>query len=295
MTTTYYPQPSPAPRPFERAYGGRESGYDEPRPLMHDNFPAAMPQPTGPSRAPSALRSGVILLGAIAAVGAGVLIGVTLFGKDGSTSTPVQPLYLVPGADGESAVVQTPTSITPAPAEPSPEGVVLPRTDAVILPPADNDLTVEVPLPANSAPAPAPIPAPAPVPAPVQQAPRPIPVPFPVKVQPKPAPPAPAKVEPPKPVPPAPGPTGPIGPKGPGNTEVVLREPPPVGPKGPGDTEVVLAKPGPKGPGDAEVVLPKPGPKGPGNTEVVLPKPVPAPPAPVPAPPEPPCTSVLFC
>ncbi len=45
MTTTYYPQPSPAPRPFDRAYGGPEFGYDEPRPVMHNNFPAAMPQP----------------------------------------------------------------------------------------------------------------------------------------------------------------------------------------------------------------------------------------------------------
>lgn len=288
MTTTYYPQPSPAPRPFDRAFGGREFGYDEPRPVMHNNFPAAMPQPAGPAKTQSALRSGVMLLGAAAAVGAGVLIGVTLFGKDGSASTPIQPVYLVPGDDGESAVVQTPTSIATAPAVPSPDIVEEPAVTTVRVP-QDNGLIVNVPPPANPNPAAPPNPAPAPNPQPVQQAPRPIPVPFPVKVQPKPAPPAPApaKVEPPKPVPPVPGP---VGPKGPGDTEIVLPEPPPVGPKGPGDTEVVLPKPGPKGPGDTEVVLPKLGPKGPGDTEVVLPKPVPAPPAPVAAQPEPPCT-----
>ncbi|MFY9921075.1 MAG: hypothetical protein WAL26_22170, partial [Mycobacterium sp.] len=202
MTTTYYPQPSPAPRPFDRALGGREFGYDDRRPVVHDNFPAAMPQPAGPSKTPSALRSGVMLLGAVAAVGAGVLIGVTLFGKDGSTSTPIQPVYLVPGADGESAaVVQTPTSLAPAPAGPSPEGVALPGTDAVILPPRNNGPVINVPLPANPAPAAAPIPAPAPLPAPVQQAPGPVVVPFPVKVHPqppKPPTPAPPKIDPPK-------------------------------------------------------------------------------------------------
>lgn len=282
MTTTYYPQYSPAPPAFDRANGGHEFGYSEPRPVMQRNFPAAMPQPARPSRPPSALRSGVLLLGAVAAVGAGVLLGVTLFGEDGSDSTSARPVS-VPGSDGGAVVLPTPTSA--APAAPAPDAVVIPGPSGVLLPRPNNDFTVTVPVPpaANPTPAPAPIPAPAPPPAPVQQAPGRILVPFQIKTEPeppKPPTPAPPKADPPKPVPPAPVP-GPVGPKGPGDSEYVLKEPPPVGPEGPGDTEVLLPKPGPKGPGD---------------TELRLPKAVPAPPAPVPAAPEPPpCVGQLYC
>jgi hypothetical protein len=155
MTTTYYPQPSPAPRPFDRAYPGHQFGYDEPRQVMHDNFPAAMPQPAGPSRTPSALRNGVLLLGAVAAVGAGVLIGVTLFGKDGSASTPTQPVYWVPGTDGNPAASPMPTPVILPAQEPKP--VVIPAPSGVV-PGLGDDFTVTVPVPPAGNPTPAPPP-----------------------------------------------------------------------------------------------------------------------------------------
>jgi hypothetical protein len=276
MSTTYYPGSYAPAQPFDRTHNRQEFGYDGSRRAPQHQLPAAMPQPARPSPTSSGLRKGVVVVGLVAALGAGALLGATLFGEDGSDSTSPRPVNLVPRTNSDPAALPTPTSVAPAAA--APEGVALPGVTSVYVPPAEGGPIVDVPPAANPNPAPAPNLAPASNPAAVQQAPRPILVPFPVKTQPE--PPKPAPPAPPKPDPPAPGPTGPVGPKGPGDSEYVLEKPPPPGPQGPGDTEVVLPKPGPKGPGDSEYVLPKP---------------VPAPPATVPAPPEPPCVQLLLC
>ena len=295
MTTTYYPQPSPAPRPFDRAFGGREFGYDEPRAVMHDNFPAAMPQPAGPSKTPSALRSGVMLLGAVAAVGAGVLIGVTLFGKDGSTSTPIQPVYLVPGADGESAaVVQTPTSLAPAP-RPSPEGVALPGTDAVIVPPRNNGPVINVPLPANPNAGRCSHPGSCSASGAGSAGARPHRGALPGQSSPGTAEAANAGTAEDRPTEDrpenrtaAPGPE--VGPRDRATRRSCCLNHRRSARSGPDDRGRSCRSPAEDRPDDDRgSMLPKTRPKGPGDTEVVLPKPVPAPPAPVPAPPEPTC------
>ena len=235
MTTTYHPRPYAAPQSFGRADGGREFGYDGSRHGVQTYLPPATPQQAGTSTTSSALRKGVIVLGAVVAVGAGALLGATLFDKDGTDTTRpdvtwcLEPMATLP-------CWRAPRS--PPPAEVEPETGLAPAVTTVVVPPPTDGPIINLPPAANPNPASAPNPAPAPNLLPVQQAPRAVPVPFPVKVDPQPqkpvtpppAPtPAPPKVDPPKidpkidplkPVTPAPGPTGPVGPKGPGNTEV---------------------------------------------------------------------------
>jgi hypothetical protein len=268
MTTTYH----------QGFYAAAPAGNDGFRPAMHNHQPSPLPQMAGPSKTSSALRKGVLVAGAMAAVGAGALLGVALFGEAGSDST--RPVYLVPGTNGNPAVVQAPASGDPSVL--APEGVVVPGVTDVVVLPSDNGPIVNLPPVAdrNLAPAPAPNA--------VQQAPGPVVVPFPVKTDPgppkqaPPAPPKPAppkidpKIEPPKPLPPAPapidpkkldptidppGPADPVGPK----LDPTIDPPGPADPVGPKlDPKLDPPSPadpiGPKGPGSKEVLIPKPGP-----------------------------------
>ena len=73
MTTTYYQQPNAAAPPVGRNDRGYEFGYVGSHPPMPNYLPTTVTQPAAP-RTSNALRSGVIALGAVVAVGAGALL-----------------------------------------------------------------------------------------------------------------------------------------------------------------------------------------------------------------------------
>ena len=132
MTTTYYQEPYAAARPGGRTNNGHGFGYDGSRPPMPNYYlPPVAPQPAGPPQTSSALRMGLVALGAVVAVGAGALLGVALFG-DGSDST--RPAYLVPRTNGTPAVVNAPR---PSRQPCRRRRALLPDVTTVVVPPPD--------------------------------------------------------------------------------------------------------------------------------------------------------------